>query len=412
MIKVLHTADWHYRDQQHDEIEKCVDFLIASARQENPDLILISGDITDNQNLKLDSRSARTICRQVSELACIAPVAIIIGTPSHDGKSAEILRYVKGQYQVHVSEHPEQLILSGGRLYAADSGDYEGNAIDAIITQVPTPTKQFFQSEAGIAESDQQVASLLSNLLGAFGTVASQFQCPHIVSGHFQMGGAYISETQQLIGRDIEISIDQMAMANAHLVALGHIHKSQKVGGNIFYSGSIHRNTFGETEEKGFYIHTISVAGQNYFYGVNSKFLQTPARQMLKISEDFTEEGNDIRELDAVICTYGPEDLYGAHLKLEIKVWQDEAGRIKQAEIERYLLDAGAEKVVISLIRVPRETVRATRVLKAESLRDKVLAMADLRGETVTASILNKAAELETINPDELIKLVTAGRAA
>ncbi len=115
-MKILHTADLHYRDRDHDEIEKCVDSMISSAREENPDVIIIAGDITDSQNLKLDSRSAKTICRQISELADIAPMAIIIGTPSHDGKSAEILRFIKGKYSIHVSEKPEQLLLVGGHL--------------------------------------------------------------------------------------------------------------------------------------------------------------------------------------------------------------------------------------------------------------------------------------------------------
>jgi DNA repair exonuclease SbcCD nuclease subunit len=400
MTKILHSADWHYRDPDHDEIEKCVDFMIESARVERPDVIIIAGDITHSQNLKLDSRSAKTICRQISELADIAPVAIIIGTPSHDGKSAEILRFIRGKHTIHVSEKPEQLYLVGSHLHTADSGFNSDAPVEAIITQIPTPTKQFFQAESGIAESDQQIAEALSHLLGAFGVMARQRACPHILSGHFQMGGAYISETQQLVGRDIEVSTDQMAMANAHVCCLGHIHKQQEMKGNVFYSGSIYRQNFGEMEEKGFYYHQIDRVEFDQHLLTASRFVKTPTRKLVKWDEDFTK----IAIGEEFI--FNPDQVAGAHLKLDFKTWQDEAGQINQAELERMLLDAGALKVDINLIRIPRETVRCAKVLKLNTLPEKVKEMATLRGEDVSEEILSKANFLETMNEDQLMQVV------
>ena len=400
MLRILHTADWHYRDKDHDEIEKCVDFMIASAREEQPDVIIIAGDITDNQNLKLDSMSAKTICRQVSELADIAPVAIIIGTPSHDGKSAEILRYVRGNHQIHVSGKPEQLYLAGSHLYTADSGIPSDASVEAVITQIPTPTKQFFQAENSIMESDHQIAEALSHLFGAFGVMAEEFKCPHILSGHFQVGGAYISETQQLVGRDIEITTDQLAMANAHVVCLGHIHKQQEMKGNIFYSGSIYRQNFGEMEDKGFYYYDLCANTPGYLY--RSEFVHTPTRKLVKWDEDFTN--TPLLDQDELIIN--KDQIKDAHLKLNFKVWQEETGKINQAELERSLLDAGALKVDINLIRIPRETVRCAKVLQLETLREKVTEMASLRLEAISEDILVKADLLENTNEDDLMKVV------
>ncbi len=396
MIKILHTADWHYNDKDHDEIRKCVDFMISSAREERPDLILIAGDITHSQNLKFDTMSARTICRQVSELADIAPVAIIIGTPSHDGKSAKILQYVRGKYQIHVSEKPEQMYLAGGRLYSLNScPGLNASDIEAVITQIPTPTKQFFQEQNSITESDHDIAEALSHLFGAFGVTASSYACPHILSGHFQMGGAYISETQQLVGRDIEISTDQIALANAHLICLGHIHKQQKIKNNIYYSGSITRQNFGEMEAKGFYYHYLCNNTHE------SNFIEVPARKLAKWDEDFTKEIKPF--------IFDPDKVQGVHLKLNFKVWQDEAANINQSEIERTLLDAGAEKVNINLIRVPRETVRCAKVLTLNSLSEKISEMAAVRLEDISKGILIKADLLENTNEDDLMKIVGRG---
>lgn len=400
MLKVIHSADWHYKDSDHDEIEKCVDFMIEKAREEKPDLIVVSGDITDSQNLKLDSRSAKTICRQFSELADIAPVVNIIGTPSHDGKSAEILRFVKGKYQIHVSEKPEQLHLSNGQLFVVEDFDITvaPYPLDAVITQIPTPTKQFFQADSAIEEGDKAIANAMTAIFGRFGAAARKFACPHIINGHFQVGGAFISEKQQLIGRDIEISTDQMAMASAHVTCLGHIHLQQRMKDNIYYAGSIYRKTFGETEEKGFYIHEID--------GLITKslFIETPTVKKLTIREDFTKEEN-FAELDAVLYSYGPDDLKDAHVKVEFKIWQDEQS-INKVNIEEFLKTGGAEHVIVNLIRIPRETVRAANVLKLSSLRDKIQEMAALRLEEIDIEVLRKADLLESSSPDELLQVV------
>lgn len=224
------------------------------------------------------------------------------------------------------------------------------------------------------------------------------------MNGHFQVGGAFISDTQQLVGRDIEISTDQLAMANADVICLGHIHKAQEFKSvNAFYSGSIYRKTFGETEPKGFYVHELRPVELNAFL-TTSRFIETPTRQKLTIREDFTRE--DIREVDAVIHTHGPEDLKDAFVKVEFKVWQDEAGKINQAELERSFLEAGAARADISLIRIPRETVRAARVLQLTSLRSKVKEMAAVRLEEVSDEVLAKADLLESTSPEELVQVV------
>jgi DNA repair exonuclease SbcCD nuclease subunit len=384
--------------------------MITKAMEGKPDLFVISGDITDSQNLKLDSRSAKTICRQFSEMADIAPVVNIIGTPSHDGKSSEILRYVKGTFPIHVSEKPEQIyLIKGGRLVDSSGlADVNAAQVKAVITQIPTPTKQYFQAYSGIEVGDKAISDAMTALLGAAGITAERYLCPHILNGHFQVGGAFISENQQLVGRDIEISSDQLALAEADLVCLGHIHMFQKIRDNIFYAGSIHRKTFGETEDKGFLVHEILPVELESF-SVKSRFIHTPTRQKITIREDFTKA--DIETADGFICDYifgNSELLEGSFVKVDLKIWQDEAGQINQAELERSFLSAGAARVDINLIRIPRETVRAARVLTMDRLRDKLVEMAALRDESVSDAILEKADLLESTNHDELIQV--AGR--
>ena len=58
-MKVLHTADWHigsFRGPEKDgenlryqDTIRCLEEMVAVAKEEKPDLVLVSGDIFDNQ---------------------------------------------------------------------------------------------------------------------------------------------------------------------------------------------------------------------------------------------------------------------------------------------------------------------------------------------------------------------------
>jgi exonuclease SbcD len=408
-MRILHIADIHARDNDIDEIEKCLNAIVQAGWNESPDLIVCAGDIFDSQNVKLDSKAAKLIFNVFTQLADIAPVAVVIGTPSHDGTAAEVLKHVKAKHQIRVSTRPEQFLLvrrADGESFIDDPMLSEDDGIMAIISMVPTPTKQFFNSASDIKGSDNEIAQAMGQMFGGVGARAAGFPgVPHVLVGHFQVGGAFISETQQLAGLDIEISKEQIGYAQANVVLLGHIHLRQQIGTNIFYSGSIFRKDFGELDPKGFYIHEIDWAG-----AVTSREIETPTRKLIKISKDFTsrnhiEEANELIE----IVSNDYDDIDGAYIRVELKCYQDEAGKLDKAAIAA-IFD-GAADVDVRIIRVPRENVRSAHILKLVTLRDKILEMARLKSELVPDSVLMKADFLENMTPDQIMAGALGGAA-
>ena len=405
-MRILHFADVHARDADILEIEKCLGFIVETARKEQPDLIIMAGDTFDSRMVRLDSQAAKLIFEMYSQLADEAPMVVITGTPSHDGLTVQVLSHVIGRFPIHVSDFPEQILLteSGGFTppnFAEGSTEPQPRA---IISCIPTPTKQYWQEYGGkyqsAKETDAEVAQAMSSMLANFGAVASDYDCPHILVGHFSVGGAFISETQQLIGVDIELSRDQIGLANADLVCLGHIHLNQKIGENIFYSGSIYRKDFGELEEKGFYLHDLN-QGMKPITRV-SRLIEIPTRNLVKLSLDLTN-GNSLEE---VLWRCSLEDVRGAFVLLELKVWQDEAESLDLQLIEKEL--EFAEDLKWKIQRVPRETVRSAKLLELARLRDKIREMALLRKEEAPESILAKADMLESMEADEVYKAVGA----
>lgn len=133
-------------------------------------------------------------------------------------------------------------------------------------------------------------------------------------------------------------------------------------------------------------------------YCVTSRFICTPARKAIRFQRDLTDPEN-IEPMYA-------DGVTGADVRIDLTVWQDEAEKIDKEAIRQEWLDQGAADVDIRIIRVPRENVRAAEVLKAETLRDKISRMAELRGEETTGSLLLKAELLEVKPADELTKAV------
>lgn len=395
-MKILHCADIHCKDSVIDEATKCLDFMVETAAKEEVDLIIVAGDVFDSGDVKLDSKAAKLVVRTFNRLADIAPVAVIIGTPSHDGTAAEVLSFVRGSYPIHVATKPEQIFFLTDFGFP-DIEDAVKGECDAVISLIPAPTKQYFQGNGDIKQGDAEIAAAMSAIFAGMGATASGVDAPHILVGHYNTAGSLISEAQILTGVDIEISPEMMGLSNATTCLLGHIHFPQQIKQNIFYSGSLFPLTWGENYSHGLYIHEIGGAD------AVSRFIQTPHRKMIRTSQDLTSEHEQSRQIY--------DNVAGAHLRMDFTVWQDEAGTIDKEALKQFYMEAGALDVDIRINRIPRENIRADEVLKAEKLSDKIIAMAALRGETVPESILVKCDALELMSTDNLIGTVTRGEA-
>jgi len=254
-VKILHFADAHSRDKDIDEASKCLNFIVETAAKEAVDLVVFAGDFFHSQEIKLDSLSAKLAIKTVSRLADIAPVAIVLGTASHDGHAPEILSFARGKHDVFVASYPQQVYLENGFFFDRPAG---GKEPDAVISFCPPPTKQFFQSASDISGVDLEIGAAMSGLFAGFGAQAAEHKAPHILIYHGCISGATASNGQQMTGRDILISRDQIALAGVSLCLCGHLHLPQELGEGMFYSGSIYSVDFGEDHEHGFYIHEVA----------------------------------------------------------------------------------------------------------------------------------------------------------
>jgi DNA repair exonuclease SbcCD nuclease subunit len=409
-MKILHTADWH-ADANPKEFKNVSGFLIEKAREEEPDLIIIAGDVFDSRDIKLDSEACKEVFKVVHELAGTAPVAIITGTPRHEGTATESIRFASAfEHNITVSVNPRQFYLHRRKIKPLDLigedvhfGLREKNP-DAIISMIPTPTKQFMQG------TDDEISQALTPIFAGFGATASDFDCPHILVYHGTIAGATLANGQDMTGRDISISKDQIALGNFDLVCCGHIHLPQEIKPNIFYSGSLGALNFGEDHNHGFYLHEIeknrpSIEPSYKKYCVCSSFMKTPSRKLIKLESDFTRD-------DGINVLYpiAPDEIKNGSIKVTLKAWQDDANpMLNKEKIEEYYKSAGAAEVKVDIKRMPREVVRSEQVTQLESLVDKIKEQAKIKAESLPEGIIEIAADLETLSDEEIYEKVKSG---
>ena len=108
-MKILHTADWHI-DANIIEAGRCLKFMVERAPYIIPDLTVITGDMFNSADVRLDTDAARLAMTTVQRLAEASRfgVIILIGTPSHDGLAAQIF---DGLHKVTVFHHPNSMIF-------------------------------------------------------------------------------------------------------------------------------------------------------------------------------------------------------------------------------------------------------------------------------------------------------------
>ena len=400
-MKILHTGDWHLRDSDLGEALKGLDLISEAVANESPDLVVIAADIFNLRNVPLDSMAARVAMHNIRAWTDSVPVAIVTGTPYHEGLATTAFTDLSGsQHNVFVAVSPCQAVLCNGILYSLEDHPKYKPVDAALVSFVPTPTKRYWADFMENPGSDDDLAAAMSPIFAGFGAVAEGYGCPHILVGHFSVRGAAINERQIMIGRDIEIGRDQIALARADVVCLGHIHMAQKIEPNIFYCGSLHRINFGEREDKGFYIHNLFQDGGGLQW---SEFVRSPVKGLVRL--DFDMVNPTAYDLAGVV-----NRIAGADILVSIRNYADEAEKIDEGAIENFFLDRGALAVTMRIQRVPRENVRSENILVLSGLRDKVLEMARVNGEAAPPeSVLLKADMLEAESADEVLDLVKGG---
>jgi DNA repair exonuclease SbcCD nuclease subunit len=412
-FNVLHTADLHITNKvdKLEEVMHTCNAIVAQAKKNPPDLIVLAGDTVDEYDgpIRIDSVAARYAISLVAQFAEIAPVAIVRGTKSHDRDTPYLFRELKGRYPIHVATKIEQVALidtgkglSFHPLTGPLADDTYTQAI-AVLTFMPSPDKSrviAVQGGDSVEATTLSARELLGDAMALIGEANASIgdDIPRIMIGHGMITGAVFSDSSAMaaVGEDLEFSPSDLAKANCDLICFGHIHKYQEFPGNIFYSGSPGRLTFGEKEKKGYLLHVLD--GQTL---TESVFFDTPAREFSFFDYDWAD-GADGLERDLI--SFLREGLTGHDVRVRIQVPEEERHLIDRAGIESRINTAGAKQIKIEVAVIPKQRQRAAGISNLETLPEKVKRWGETIDEEVPESVLVLAGLIEGRDIEELIE--------
>lgn len=398
ITNILHTGDIHLRSKHLDEILRCGRFIVDKAREEVPDLIIIAGDIFDNQ-VALDSEVVREGIGLLGQLGDIAPMIIVQGTRTHDRDSLRALERLKTTHETRISFEPETILFDGEGFN--EKASISSTKPRVLINTLPAPPR--LAGEGSLEEQSHNIARHLETIITGFGASAAEFDCPHVIAGHVSVMGAKISDKQLMLGMDVELPRGAFAPAKADLICLAHIHFAQFIPDNIYYCGSTSRLNYGEDEGKGFWMHKLTwgekrdPVSQLLHVERKSRFIETPARKMILIEKDLTAGGEIIDQFKGMLTAVDFADLF---IRIRYRIKEKDVHRLGRKEVEEIMSTKDAYEVKIEVEVVPELRVRCENLVTAGTLRQKIEAMP--REEPLPESVLEKADRLEDQNKEEI----------
>lgn len=250
-MRFLHTADWHVgrsiRGRSRiDEFEAALGQIVDAAVDESVDCVLVAGDLHDQRAVTPDAdRLIFDTFIRLHEKG----IQVVAIPGNHDSAArlnafAPLLDRV-GTRAVPRMRHPKH----GGSVQIGSRDGTETANIACLPFVSPRRfldgTAEFEDLATGYVNFDEGMGHLLDVFEGAF-----DLKHVNIVMGHMFVAGAQPSGTERevSVGADYAISAARLPRT-ASYVALGHIHKQQKVKGaaaDTRYCGSLLQLDFGE----------------------------------------------------------------------------------------------------------------------------------------------------------------------
>lgn len=351
MIKILHFADTHIGMENYGRTNpqtgvssRVTDFLytmdkmIDYAIDHNADLAIFAGDAFKTRNP--NPTYQREFSWRMRDLARQCPVVMLVGNhdlPVNIKKASSIEIY-------ETLEVPNIIVCRTNSLQTIQS-----NAGPIQIAAVPYPVRaRLLEDDASSLPTRNAISTLDENLqehielvIRDLATKAAESEIPRVLVGHFSVKGAiYGSERQVMLGRDIAITLGNLADPTWDYVALGHIHKHQNMTQGredappIVYSGSIERIDFGEEgDEKGFVWVELERGHTRW------EFVPLQTRPFITLRADVRRAGSPTQVILDEIRKY---DLHNAIVRLMIKTDAESNALIQTTRIEQALRDAGA----------------------------------------------------------------------
>ncbi len=350
-MKIIATSDWHLGDMFHGndrlpEHQHFLSWLLAQIEEQQPDALLIAGDVFDNGNPSAAAQSVYYGFLADASEKCPA-MQIVITAGNHDSANRlEAPRALLTRHRVEVRGVIERTWVQNG-----DKGEWLTNYDDLMLPitsggeQVVVLAVPYLRND--IVHNDSYSAGVNAFLRELTKKARDKYPgLPLVMMAHMYAKGADIATKDAsekiVIGGMEEVSMEGWADHPDYLTC-GHIHKRQHIWNTDWarYTGSVLPMSFAETDyHHGVDVVTIQADGRH-----ESVFLEyVPQHQLMvlpKESEELTPKKLKKlidEELDDRVD--GRLDDHFVYLMLQVNL--EKVNNDQLAELERHIATKNA----------------------------------------------------------------------
>ena len=263
-MKIVHTSDWHIGRrwkgiQRLDELEAVLDHLAAFIEEESIDLVLHTGDVFESRNPPAEAE--QLVNRFLVRVGRSGAQMLVIAGNHDDPLRLDARSLLTEFVNVQILGRPRPASQGGTRTLATRRGE------QAVVAALPFASPGAWVSALDLAGEEASARSkyarmferAVQNLCGPFRPDAV-----NLLMAHTHVEGALFGESERRVHIAEDWAASPKALpSTASYIALGHLHKPQKIAGPApaYYAGSLLQMDFGEAgEEKSFVAVTVSPA--------------------------------------------------------------------------------------------------------------------------------------------------------
>lgn len=253
-MRILHTSDWHLGKTLEGysrlvEQEEFIEELAEIVERENVDMILLAGDVYDTSNPP--AAAEQLFYRSMKKLSKDGERPIVVIAGNHDNPerltAASPLAYKQG------------VILLGTPKSIAQTGKYKGFEIiesgegyiklsiqerEVVLLTLPYPSEKRLNEVISEDADEEEMQMSYSQHIGTlFRKLSGHYRenTINLAMSHLFMTEGQESDSERQIQLGGSLAVDTKCLPPAQYIALGHLHRPQRVAGdknNAYYSGS------------------------------------------------------------------------------------------------------------------------------------------------------------------------------
>ena len=256
-LKIIHTSDWHlgqrfYNHERTEEQDAFLDWLYHQLVALQVDVLLISGDVFDTLNPS--AAALKLYYSFIAKCVTIKGLQVIVTAGNHDSPSrlnapSALMSALHVEVVTAIDRQPDGAVDLQKLLFPLYNRQGELGAYCLAI-----PFLRMSDLAMGSAQTEgypEAVDAFYTNLITEVNKSANK-NTPLIAMGHFFATQSTTSDSERSVCGGLEVVMTDRLADHVAYLAMGHIHKAQKIAQRDFmrYSGSPYPLSFSEIQYK------------------------------------------------------------------------------------------------------------------------------------------------------------------